>query len=42
MISIKVYGENEEEDENIENYKSFERKNAISRVLSPEISNEEK
>lgn len=41
MISIKVYGENEDEDEKIENYKSFKRKNAISRVLSPEISNEE-
>ena len=42
MISIKVYGENEEEDETTENYKNFDRKNAITGGHPPEISNEDK
>jgi hypothetical protein len=42
MISIKVYGENSEEEGNSENYKNFEKKNAITVGLPPEISNEEK
>jgi len=42
MISIKVYGEDEEEDETSENYKNFERKNAITGDHPPKISNEEK
>jgi hypothetical protein len=42
MISIKVYGEDEGEDEMAGNYKNFERKKSIAGGLLPEIINEEK